>query len=303
MAAHSTVRALYASYRGNLYQVRRASDQATRDIPVLVAGGFANAAMQDAFCAGTTCTISILYDQSPRGNHLTRGPGGCCGGDSSPNPDNEAKAAALKLTAGGHDVYGVWVDPGVGYRNDKTSGVAVGDQPEGMYMVAGGTHFNSRCCFDYGNAETNNTDTGVPGRMEAIYVGTNMEWGFGFGKGPWVLADLEDGLFSGGTSSLNAADMTVGFEYLTAIVKGTAGRFAIRFGNAQGGALTTAWDGQRPNGYNPMRKEGAIVLGIGGDNSNAGAGSFYEGCMTSGYPSEAVENDVQDNVVAAGYGR
>ena len=34
-----------------------------------------------------------------------------------------------------------------------------------------------------------------------------------------------------------------------------------------------------------MHKEGAIILGIGGDNSKGSAGTFYEGVMTSGYPS------------------
>ena len=54
VAAHSTVRALYGSYNGNLYQVRRASDNATMNIGVLEAGGFANAAAQDSFCSGTS---------------------------------------------------------------------------------------------------------------------------------------------------------------------------------------------------------------------------------------------------------
>src|SRR5688572_28961373 len=43
VAAHSTVRALYGSYGGNLYQVRRSSDNTTRDIAVVAAGGTANA--------------------------------------------------------------------------------------------------------------------------------------------------------------------------------------------------------------------------------------------------------------------
>src|SRR3954467_3116127 len=64
VAAHSTTRALFGAYSGRLYQVRRASDGATTDIGTLAAGGFANAAAQDAFCAGTTCTITIIYDQS-----------------------------------------------------------------------------------------------------------------------------------------------------------------------------------------------------------------------------------------------
>jgi hypothetical protein len=40
------------------------------------------------------------------------------------------------------------------------------------------------------------------------------------------------------------------------------------------------YDGVRPNGYHPMKNEGAIILGIGGDNSNGGVGTFYEGCIT-----------------------
>jgi formylmethanofuran dehydrogenase subunit C len=50
-----------------------------------------------------------------------------------------------------------------------------------------------------------------------------------------------------------------------------------------------------------MHKEGAIILGIGGDNSKGSAGTFYEGVMTSGFPSDATENSVQANIVAAGY--
>jgi hypothetical protein len=68
-AAHSTVRALYASYSGPLYQVQRASDKTTKDI-VVGPGGFAQSSDQDSFCSGTTCTIPIIYDQSPNGNHL-----------------------------------------------------------------------------------------------------------------------------------------------------------------------------------------------------------------------------------------
>jgi len=51
-----------------------------------------------------------------------------------------------------------------------------------------------------------------------------------------------------------------------------------------------------------MHKEGAIILGIGGDNSKGSAGSFFEGAMTSGYPSDATENAVQANIASVGYG-
>ncbi|HEX5100919.1 MAG TPA: arabinofuranosidase catalytic domain-containing protein [Polyangiaceae bacterium] len=300
VAAHSTVRALYGAYAGNLYQVKRTSDKTTKDIPVLTAGGFADAAVQDTFCMGTTCTISIIYDQSPKANHLTSAPGG----GAKPEADKEASATALKLTVGGHSVYGISIASGMGYRNNKTKGVATGDEPEGEYMVTSGKHYNDGCCFDYGNAETTNNDDGN-GTMEAIYFGNCTFWGKGQGNGPWVMADLENGLFAGQSLSANNANTPLTSEYVTAVVKGKAGGFAIKGGNAQSGTLKTMYDGGRPTtqGYDPMKKQGAIILGIGGDNSNAAIGSFFEGVMTAGYPSDEADDAVQANIVAAGYGK
>jgi non-reducing end alpha-L-arabinofuranosidase len=134
VAAHSTVRALYASYNGPLYQVKRASDGTTLNIGTLAAGGYANAAAQDSFCAGTTCTITEIFDQSPEHNNLTIGPAGGAGG-----ADVGANAAALPVMAGGNKVYGVDVTPGVGYRDDATTGIATGSAAQGAYMVISAT--------------------------------------------------------------------------------------------------------------------------------------------------------------------
>ncbi|WP_349261925.1 alpha-L-arabinofuranosidase B [Actinocrinis sp.] len=298
VAAHSTTRALFGAFSGSLYQVRRSSDNATLNIGVLVAGGVANAAAQDSFCANTTCVITVIYDQSGHGNNLTQAPaGGAAGG-----PDNLAYATAAPTTVGGHKVYGVFVAPGTGYRDDATSGIATGDAAEGEYAIFDGTHYDGGCCFDYGNAETSNNDTGN-GHMEAIYFGNIKVWGYGSGNGPWIMADLENGLYSGVNAGLNSGDPTINDRFTTAIVKGEAGHWSIRGGNAQSGGLSTFYSGARPNvsGYNPMHKEGAIILGIGGDNSKDSAGTFYEGVMTSGYPSDTTENSVQANITAAGY--
>jgi non-reducing end alpha-L-arabinofuranosidase len=296
VAAHSTTRALYASYDGSLYQVRRASDNTTLNIGVLSAGGYANAAAQNSFCAGTTCVITEIYDQSGHGNNLTDAPaGGAAGG-----PDALANATAAPATAGGHAVYGVYVAPGTGYRDDSTSDIATGDAAEGEYAVLDGTHYDNGCCFDYGNAETNNDDNG-DGHMEAIYFDTEKTWGFGSGNGPWIMADMENGLFSGESAGLNSADPTISDRFTTAMIEGESNQWAILGGNAQSGSLSTDYSGVRPSGYNPMHKEGAIILGIGGDNSKSSAGTFYEGVMTSGYPSAATEAAVQANIVSVGY--
>jgi non-reducing end alpha-L-arabinofuranosidase len=112
---------------------------------------------------------------------------------------------------------------------------------------------------------------------------------------------MENGLYSGSNAGLNSNDPTTSYRFTTAMVEGGANQWGILGGNAQSGTLATDFSGVRPSGYNPMKKQGAIILGIGGDNSKSSAGTFYEGLMTSGYPSSATEAAVQANIVAAGY--
>lgn len=300
VAAHSTTRALYSAYSGPLYQVSRSSDSTTTDIAPVSAGGIADSASQDSFCSGTDCSITIIYDQSGNGNDLTQAPAGGFDGPGPNGSDNLASATGAPVTLNGQTVYGVLVTPGTGYRNDKATGTATGDAAEGMYAVLDGTHYNDQCCFDYGNAETSNTDTGA-GHMEAIYFGSSTTWGSGAGDGPWIMADMENGLFSGEGAGNNAGDPSITFRFVTAVIKGEENQWAIRGGDATDGALSTYYSGVRPAGYNPMSKEGAIILGIGGDNSNGAQGTFYEGVMTSGYPSDDTEDSVQADIVAAGY--
>src|ERR1700730_16319127 len=304
VAAHSTVRSLYAKYNGALYQVKRASDNATQNIGLL-SDGYANAATQDAFCKSTTCIITRIYDQSPRHNDLAISSGGHFKGLGSDGSDIGAAADALPVTAGGHQVYGVSISPGMGYRNNQTSGVAVKARPEGMYMVSSGTHLNSGCCFDYGNAETSSTDTGA-GHMDAINVSRDLEWpNCRNESGPGVGADLENGIFHWNQRSCNpAANFSGGPRpFISAWLKNDGqARFALKWGDARSGGLNTIYSGALPRGYAPMRQEGAIILGIGGDNSHASAGSFFEGVMTAGFPSDSADNAIQSNIGAVRYG-
>ncbi|MFE2062323.1 alpha-L-arabinofuranosidase B [Streptomyces sp. NPDC059467] len=302
VAAHSMVRALYSSYSGSLYQVQRASDSTTANIGLLSTGGYANAAAQNSFCAGTTCIITKIYDQSSKHNDLTvEGAGGAGSADVG------SPADALPVTVGGHQVYGLEISAGMGYRNDATSGVATNGAAEGMYMVTSGTHVNGSCCFDYGNAETNNKDTGN-GHMDAINFGTECWFSPCYGSGPWVQADLENGLFESnlGYSTNSSNTGTGALPFVTALLKNNGqDHFALKWGNAQSGSLTTTYSGSEPStssGYSPMHQEGAIVLGTGGDNSNGSIGSFFEGVMTSGIPTDAADDSVQSNIVSVGYG-
>jgi non-reducing end alpha-L-arabinofuranosidase len=201
VAAHSTTRALYSAFDGSLYQVKR-SDGTTKDITPISAGGVANSATQDSFCNGSTCVISIIYDQSGKNNHLTQAPpGGAAKGPAAGGDDNLAPATGAPVYLAGQKVYGVYVAAGTGYRNNHATGTATGDEAQGMYAIFDGTHYNGGCCFDYGNAETSSDDTGA-GHMEAIYFGNINVWGTGAGSGPWIMADLENGLFSGTYTTL-----------------------------------------------------------------------------------------------------
>mmetsp|Transcript_63573 Transcript_63573/g.164074 ORF Transcript_63573/g.164074 Transcript_63573/m.164074 type:complete len:146 (-) Transcript_63573:164-601(-) len=138
--------------------------------------------------------------------------------------------------------------------------------------------------------------------MEAIYFGNSKVRGHGGGgDGPWVMADLEDGLWPG-NMKLFPSNTPLLADFVTAMVKGRAGGFTLKGGDAQAGPLKNMYKGERPTNYNPMKKQGAIVLGIGGDNSDWAVGTFYEGVMTSGFSSDAVDDAVQANIVAAGYG-
>jgi hypothetical protein len=289
VAAFSTTRALYSAYTGPLYQVTRQSDRAHTNIGLLPEG-YAKAAAQDTFCAKTSCTITILYDQSPNHNDLTPAPpGGAARGPGPNGYDIPAVANALPTSVAGHKVYGIAISPGMGYRNDSPKQTAVNGQPEGVYMVTSALNLNEKCCFDFGNAETNNLDNKA-GHMDAINIMCH-----GNPCRPDAGLDMEDGIYG-------HLKVPAGATFVTDM--GTSDgqhTYAIYQGNAQSGTLTTTGATTLPSGYQPMRQEGAIILGIGGDNSNWAKGYFFEGVMTRGMPNPQAMEAVQSNIVAAGY--
>ena len=304
-AAHSTTRALYAAYRGPLYQVLRQSDGQTLDIGV-APGGYAAATEQDKFCAGTLCWISIIYDQSPRHNDLSQAPRGGFGGPSLGGFNNLPIADMAPATVMGHKVYGVFIEPNMGLRHNDVKGTAVDDQAEGQYWVVSGKNYNAGCCFDYGNAEIDSRDDDN-GTMETLYFGNATPWFSGAGKGPWIMTDQENNLVGcvnqDGTKGCPNLP-SIPWRFVTAMAKGEPHHWASLGGDAQKGALTVMFDGMRVNStYDPMRKQGAILLGNGGDNSVGSQGTFFEGAMTAAntFPSNATDQLVQANIVAARY--
>jgi non-reducing end alpha-L-arabinofuranosidase len=315
VAAHSSIRALYASYAGPLYQVLRHSDGKTLDIgvvkpsvsPVPDSGGYADAAAQDAFCANTYCWIIKLYDQSGKGNHLVQAPRGGFSGPAMGGFNNVPVADLAPITIMGHKAYGVFIEPGMGLRWNDAHGTAVDDQAEGQYWVIDGHHYNSGCCFDYGNAETDSRDDGN-GTMETTYYGNASAWYRGPVPGPWIMTDQENNLVGCVTAEGNnkyCAELpNITWRFVTAMAKGEPHHWTSLGGNSQTGSLAIMFNGKRVDAsYDPMRKQGGILLGNGGDNSVGSQGTFYEGAMTAAgtFPTDATDQKVQANIVAAKY--
>jgi non-reducing end alpha-L-arabinofuranosidase len=342
VAAYSTVRRLLNTYTGPLYQVRKGgpipntgTGGQTQDIPLL-ANGFADAAAQDAFCGTEACTVSKLYDQSGQGNDLTVAKAGCyqC---TNPSPDNwgdgtqgcttcsngetacqndyESDAKGRSLTVGGNTVYALYMDVHDGYRNNDTNGMPTGQEAQGIYEVAEGKGKRPdaayACCWDFGNISTNNC-YGPSGMMNALMFGKGF-WGKGSGDGPWFMGDFEAGVWAGGITgnindggyetNNNLPSMTM--DYAFGILKTQPNNYAIRIADATTGTLATAYDGATPTAFpsGQWSMQGGIGLGIGGDNSNHGSGTFLEGAITAGRPTDETDAAVYENVKAVKYGQ
>ena len=316
VSAHSTVRLIRTAYTGPLYQVCKGTyDSDTKTCQgtvqdIGVKDGYADADAQTTFCTGGVCYISKIYDQSGQQNDLEPAPPG----GAKNTPGNPVRATDLKITINGHTVYGMKFLAGMGYRILFGKGTATGDAPESMYMVTSQKDLKNGCCFDYGNAETSAHDDGN-GTMEAVYVGQGVVWGTGSGSGPWVMADLENGLYPGWENKQDrgiSTNTSLLYDFITAVVVGDTrekncgkGRFALYGGDATTGTLTNMYDGIRPEkpGYVPMQKQGSIILSTGGDNSDADGGRFYEGAMVNGASTKETVDALQANIVAAGYGK
>jgi hypothetical protein len=329
VTAHSTVRVIVPGYSGPLYQLCKGGSRpgprsctgTTQDIKAI--DGYADVATHDDFCGEDSCFLTKIYDQSGKGTDLEPSPKG----EAKITPDNPAKASALPVMVNGHNAYGVLIEPGVGYRTGcnacsikAAQGMAVKDEPQSMYMVTSGLDTIDGCCFDYGNAETSSNDDGN-GTMEAIYFGAGVVWGTGYGgkPGPWVMGDLENGVFAGwenGQNKLISTNKPLTMDFVTAIVVGDTqekncgkGRFMLYGADATGadptfGKLTTMYDGIRPEkpGYVPMQKQGSLILGTSGDNSSGGGGRFYEGASATGPAiAKKTANLLQAAIAAAKY--
>ena len=297
VAGHSMTRALYSAYNGKLFQVRRASDGKTQDISVTGAGGTVDMAALNTFCSGTTCSVSLLYDQSGNTNDLPQA-----------TPANQPTVAYWSLSDGTQLPMVVTVSKQWLRNRTATKKIPTGSASQTEYFVVHGSYFNSKCCYDYGNMETTIHDDGA-GTMSALYFGSSTDWTKGAGTGPWGMTDYENGLFAGavkdpgGTNPNYPSLAYPGNNLITVLTKsnGTTS-WALKAGNAATGPLNTYWNGALPSGYSPLKQQGGLSLGEGGDGSNLGSGAFSEGVVIAAVTSDATDDLIQANLASV-YGR
>jgi hypothetical protein len=308
--AYSTVRKLYSTYSGPLYQVRRTSDGQTMNIGAATPG-----ADQDAFLGSGAGTISRLYDQSGRGNDMTVAKKGSYSGTASQN-DRECNAKGKSIMFNGKKAYAVYINPVEGYRNNQEgysgypataplgNGIPTGNQAQSSYALEDGARPNvgNACCFNFGTASRNNA-AGPRGGMNALFFGICTYWDRGAGSGPWFMVDVEAGVYAGGKPNNSLPSSR--FDFAFGLTKNNSGNVNIRVADrtclfgAAAPSLVTALNRTPPFTW---QVPGGITLGIGGDNSNSSNGTFYEGCIVNGRPSDATDAAVLNNVRLAGYG-
>jgi hypothetical protein len=289
-------RSVLASYTGNLFRLQRASDNAIQDIGIL--NGVADVQAANSFCSATTCQIVTLYDQTSYRLDAI----------NSVRSDSTLQLhppTFMTMQVQGR-IIPFWRDGFLqaGSRANSASGnggMPVGSVPVTEYAIGGPDSRPGGCCYDFGEAEANISDTGG-GHMFALNLGPLGGVGM----------DLENGGIYGGGSYGGTGALTTPFVVLGK-TDGVA-RFTLKYAPV-GQPLETA-SGASPScsgtltfnnqelscfGYGPMALEGGLTIGAGGDGSGGQpvvAGAFIEGVVIAAQTSDATDDSIQTSINA-----
>jgi hypothetical protein len=326
VAAHAMTRALFASYTGPLFKALRDSDKEEKDIGIVASTGLVDMTALNAFCSGTTCKVTTLYDQSGNGNDMWRGDVAT----NAPMDNGETPKLCdlmaieyMSLADGSKlpiavETGSMWKSKAQCLRNrDKTKNMPTGSNPQTTYAIFHAKYLNNNCCFNYGNTGKRIHYTG-PGTLSALNFSKIEFWSKGTGSGPWVMVDWEQGVYAGnvakcGSGAATSAECTttgenanpsITFDVVTTLFKhdGTK-HWEMKAGNAKAGSLAVSADlPTLPKGYSPLKQEGGLGLGEGGAGDTNGTGGFSEGAVVAGETSDAVDSAIQKSIVSV-YGK
>ncbi len=323
VAAHAMTRALFASYDGPLFRALRVSDQQEKDIGVVAAGGLVDIASLNSFCAGTSCKVTTLYDQSGNGNDMWRAD------DPNTNQPGTNKPCDLmdidywQMSDGTKmpiavETGAMWKSTAQCLRNrDKTKNMPTGAKPQTEYAIFHAKYLNNNCCFNYGNTG-NAIHYSGPGTLSALNFSKITFWSKGTGDGPWPMVDFETGVYAGNTAKCGSgvpttvdctatgenANPSVPYDIVTTLFKHNGvDHWELKTGNAQAGMLSVNVNlSALPKGYSPLKQEGGLGLGEGGAGDANGTGGFSEGGVIAGETSDATDNAIQASIVSV-YGK
>ena len=111
-----------------------------------------------------------------------------------------------------------------------------------------------------------------------------------------------------GSGGNNPNSVSQPFKYVTAMEKNDdTANFALKAADATSPTLNTCSVGlvaeqqeahEERRGHRARQRRGLLS-----DQRNLSFGTFYEGAIVAGYPTDATDNAIHANIVAAGYGK
>ncbi len=143
--------------------------------------------------------------------------------------------------------------------------------------------------------------------MDSVYFGNCTIWGSGEGKGPWVMADMEDGIVSGKGHQAEPEPRKLalrirhrhGEEQRDHRVRDQ--RRGCNDSHPEDLLPRRAARREKPHekaGRRRARERRGLLL----QQQQRERGDLYEGAIVAGYPSDATDNAIHANIVEAGYG-
>jgi len=226
-AAYS-VRKLDSNYSGDCMEITRASDSTTQNIGFDGSGDLDTAAI-NSFCTGTTCYVTVWYDQGPNGYDLSSNSGDWSIYESGnvvtkngrpaiknvdPGVNLEASGVNIAHLVGSNAFYGIVV--GTYQANAADIGTYyVSTSSAGIYALGHGYNFAAEEVFMYlgfssGSYGTSPINTGdqeiieglkVSSSQDDVYInGVQIDSGNPY-SASWAPTGTEDLLIGGGTIS------------------------------------------------------------------------------------------------------
>ncbi|MES1177843.1 MAG: arabinofuranosidase catalytic domain-containing protein [Myxococcales bacterium] len=323
VAAHALTRALFASYTGPLFKALRVSDKQEKDIGTVPATGLVDTAALNAFCSGTTCKVTTLYDQSGNGNDMWRADDPASNQPGTVKPCNLLDIQYWQMADGTKmpiavETGAMWKDTAQCLRNrDKTKNMPTGAKPQTEYAIFHSQYLNNNCCFNYGNTG-NAVHYSGPGTLSSLNFSKITFWSKGTGNGPWPMVDFETGVYAGNTAKCGSGvpagvacttagenpNPSVTFDIVSTFFKHNGvNHWALKTGNAKAGTLSVNVDlNALPAGYSPLKQEGGLGVGEGGAGDSNGTGGFSEGVVIAGETTDATDAAIQKSIVSV-YGK